>query len=786
MGAVDVENLEQQQQAEQPSMHRFILGALPRGKKFKPLVSEYGAYITILHDNHVQEQNLSVPSGAKLVHQRLAKRGDVRVDGTVVHESVAEFTQEQVVTVSQFGVPRSPEDFCKRAVKCGHPRGMSLHLPEVVTQVLGDNLAMPPAELALVRCRQLTRWTMRAKQSSEDEAKFKLTMPEHLRGLMKNKRLLLLREMLEELGYPDKELVNDISVGFRLTGWQSKTGVFPPCVKRPQFSVDTLKKLAKGLNKAIVSQLAGDNDQDEIVKQTWEKTQEEVALGYIWRDSASGVNDVLLAKRFGLMQRGGKLRVIDDCSIGGINGALGVVEKYKVHAIDETAAFLTWMLQFSQQQQSLEGSSGRTYDMKHAYKQYGIAEEDRRLVRLAVRDPLNHTVALFGVNSLPFGAAGSVGGFLRISLSVWYVGLVMFRLAWTAYFDDYTVFCRDLLIHNTSKTVDSLFDLLGIEVAREGSKAAEFSKRFKTLGVEIDLQEFCKSEVRLGHTSERRDEIGAVLDDILSGSSLTAKQAESLRGRLHWFESFAYGRVANGAVRTLGNLALRGSKNITLSSREVRDLRFLRERVLLAPPLRLTPTCLLSWVIFTDGACEGPEGQRVSSIGGVLVSPQGVLRQFFGGAVPEDTMALLAARSRNPIYELEVMPVLVAALLWGPACEQAQVCWYLDNEAGKSAFLKAYGATEIADGMVQAFTEHEMDLQIKSWFARVPSASNIADAPSRHEDSELRDRGALKMAINWQAIREIIDCWVSRNGGDDISPLLVKNWIAAATHVVSE
>ena len=66
---------------------------------------------------------------------------------------------------------------------------------------------------------------------------------------MKNKRLLLLREMLEELGYPDKELVNDISVGFRLTGWQSKTGVFPPCVKRPQFSVDTLKKLARGLTK---------------------------------------------------------------------------------------------------------------------------------------------------------------------------------------------------------------------------------------------------------------------------------------------------------------------------------------------------------------------------------------------------------------------------------------------------------------------------------------------------------------------------------------------------------
>ena len=119
LGAVDVEDMDQQKQAEQLSMHRIILGALPRGKKFKPLVSEYGAYITVLHANHVQEHTLSVPSGAKLVHQRLAKRGEVRVDGTVFHESVANVTQEQVVTVSQFGVPRTPIDFCNRAVECG-------------------------------------------------------------------------------------------------------------------------------------------------------------------------------------------------------------------------------------------------------------------------------------------------------------------------------------------------------------------------------------------------------------------------------------------------------------------------------------------------------------------------------------------------------------------------------------------------------------------------------------------------------------------------------------------
>ena len=209
--------------------------------------------------------------------------------------------------------------------------------------------------------------------------------------------------------------------------------IFPKCVKRPNFSVGTLRQMAKGLNRSICEQLGGENDGDEIVRQTWDKTLEEVALGYIWRDTESHAGEVLLAKRFGLQQKASKLRVIDDCSIGGTNGALGVVEKYRVHAIDETAAYIAWMLDYMKAGGRLEGLSGRTYGMKHAYKQYGISVQDRQLVRLAVRDPFEHQVALFGANSLPFGASGSVGGFLRVSIAVWFLGMTIFKIPWTAY-----------------------------------------------------------------------------------------------------------------------------------------------------------------------------------------------------------------------------------------------------------------------------------------------------------------------------------------------------------------
>ena len=175
------------------------------------------------------------------------KRGDIRVDDVVWHSSVPHLDADVTVKVSQFGIPRTPEDFCRRDVKCGHPRGMSMHLPEVVTDVLRENLEMEPAELALIRCRQLARWTVRAGQLKLAEKEFKQSLPEHLQVLLKDKKLLLLQEMLEELQYPDKTLVQDIASGFRLMGWQQKTGVFPQCVKRPQFSVETLRKLSRGL-----------------------------------------------------------------------------------------------------------------------------------------------------------------------------------------------------------------------------------------------------------------------------------------------------------------------------------------------------------------------------------------------------------------------------------------------------------------------------------------------------------------------------------------------------------
>ena len=141
-------------------------------------------------------------------------------------------------------------------------------------------------------------------------------------------------------------------------------------------------------------------------------------------DDAAGPLEHALAKRFGLSQKN-KVRVIDDCTIGGLNKTIGVVEKYRIHAMDEISAYLAWMLTYCEK---LGGPSfqllGRTFDLKAAYKQFGVSLADRDLLRIAVRDTDSGRVRFLGVTSLPCGAVGSVGGFLRISVAVWFLGMV--------------------------------------------------------------------------------------------------------------------------------------------------------------------------------------------------------------------------------------------------------------------------------------------------------------------------------------------------------------------------
>ena len=69
-----------------------------------------------------------------------------------------------------------------------------------------------------------------------------------------------------------------------------------------------------------------------------------------------------------------------------------------------------------------------------------------------------------------------------------------------------------------------------------------------------------------------------------------------------------------------GGLVNTESKNFLLMHSIRSALSFLKDRVLVAPPLKLVPASLQCWKAFTGGAAEG-DVEKVGGIGVFLLSP---------------------------------------------------------------------------------------------------------------------------------------------------------------------
>ena len=89
------------------------------------------------------------------------------------------------------------------------------------------------------------------------------------------------------------------------------------------------------------------------------------------------------------------------------------------------------------------------------------------------------------------------------------------------------------------------------------------------------------------------------------------------------------------------------------------------------------------------------------------------------------------AEQTQVIGQAELFPLLVARLTWPDILAGRRCMYFLDNESARIAMVKAYSPVLCSLSIVMSCLKWDYDSDSVGWNARVPTASNPGDAPSR-------------------------------------------------------
>ena len=138
-------------------------------------------------------------------------------------------------------------------------------------------------------------------------------------------------------------------------------------------------------------------------------------------------------------------------------------------------------------------------------------------------------------------------------------------------------------------------------------------------------------------------------------------------------------------------------------------------------------------LLFTDGAVETVQGVLKVTVGGVCFDPANKsATEYFAEEVSADKVQQwIAAGTRHPVFQTELLPVAMAAESWSPKLQDRDVLLFLDNEAARFALVKGYSPLLTAAKVIGEAWLSFARCGASVWFARVPTECNPADAPSR-------------------------------------------------------
>ena len=753
---------------------RSQTGLQPKASKIPPIVSDFKTQVVLVAPQELlPKYNLSdrlnepvavnpevaspykcLPKHARLISIQTGV--DQMKGGDQI--STPEQSSKQIGSnnaVSQkWAIPWEPLEFIAAAHKAGHPMSLRSVVPEVLQEVVRYYDRNNIADRVAKRAENAKYWLAKASSLAAEEKQLKSKLHPSVCKVLSPKRIVLWREMLKAYNYHDLGVVDELVNGTKLTGNIPPCGLWPAKFSPSTVTEEELSSIARR-ERPLVQHSAIISEDEEVNSSVWQQRLEEVQSGL-----AEGPFDLEvipssspISRRFGIRQNG-KIRCVDDFTGSSVNGSIQTHETPRPHTLDIVGGLLSLCMGCLD---SKSGWQGRVFDLKSAYRQCAISPASIPFSYIGVFDPKDRKVKAFRLVALPFGSIAAVHAFLRIAASIWFLGLKVFNVLWTNYFDDFVTVCPQQESKSVTSSIHCLFSLLGWKFADSGSKAPPFADTFQALGVLVNLADLHRGLVRFDNTQTRKAELASAIKAILESKNLAHRDALKLRGRMQFSAGQLFGRISRTclAVVTARAYSKVGKK---LSPKAVSALSLYLAMLTCDEPRVLAKASNRTWMIFTDASFEPGQGTPEAGIGGVLVNPAGKPTHYFSCKLTSENISRLNPnRADTIIFELEFLAVLCAFRLWSCLFSGAQVISFVDNNGVRDALISCHSSNCVGASILKEILKLESTSKVLQWYSRVPSISNIADDPSRFVFTQLKALGCRETFLNLDCVVDELD-----------------------------
>ena len=645
-------------------------------------------------------------------------------------------------------------EFIAAAHKAGHPMSLKSVVPDELQEIVSYYCSSTVADRIIKRAADARYWLSRASSLTEEEKLLKSKLHPGVCKVLKPKRIVLWREMLKAYNYHDLGVVDELTNGTKLTGDIPPCGLWPQKFSPSTITEDELKSIAER-ERPLVQHSAIISEDASINQAVWMQTLDEVRSGMI--EGPFDVESIPLgspiSRRFGVKQNE-KVRCVDDFTGSSVNCSIQTHETPRPHTLDIVGGLMSLCMGCPDSGSSWQG---RVFDLKSAYRQCAISPASLSFSYIGVYDPNNDKVRAFRMVALPFGSIAAVHAFLRIAASIWFLGLKVFGVLWTNYFDDFVTVCPQQESKSVTSAVHCLFSLLGWSYADSGPKAPPFADTFQALGVLVNLADLHRGVVRFDNTQSRKTELAAAISSILETRTLTHREALKLRGRMQFSAGQLFGRISRTclAVVTQHAYSKTGPK---LSPKAVSALSLYLVMLTCDEPRVLAKASSKTWMIFTDASFEPGRDEPEAGIGGVLVNPAGKPTHYFSCKLSSENITRLNPNNADTIiFELEFLAVLCAFRLWSCLFSGAQVISFVDNNGVRDALISCHSSNEVGLCILKEILKLESSSKVLQWYSRVASVSNIADDPSRFVVAQLKALGCRNTFLNLDVVVNKLD-----------------------------